>query len=262
VKRVAHIVFLIGLLAFPLSAAAGERDDPFPGAAASYLLKIDGKAVWGHRPDRRLPPASLTKIMTALLVLERGGLGEVATVGPAASRETGTRLGLKPGDRIRVAELLAATILGSANDAAHALADHVDGTEERFVKRMNDRAAALGMKNSRFANDIALLAEAALADERFARLVATVRLDVETADGGRTFRLENRNEMVGRYPGATGVKTGYTREAGPCLVVSAVRGGSRLLLVLLNAPNRWWDAVGMLDGAFSRSAAGSPIGRQ
>ena len=275
-KRAALVVSLIGLLAGPSSpAAAGERPDPFPFVAASYLLKIDGKAVWEREPDRRLPPASLTKIMTALLVLERGRLGEVATVSAAASRETGTRLGLKAGEKIRVADLLAATLLGSANDAARALAEHLDGKEERFVKRMNDRAAALGMRDTRFANatghhhpdlhstanDLALLAEAALADERFARLVAAVRLEAGTADGNRTFPLENKNEMVGRYRGAVGIKTGYTREAGPCLVAYAVRGDTRVLLVLLNAPNRWWDAVAMLDGAFSRSAGGSPAGR-
>jgi D-alanyl-D-alanine carboxypeptidase (penicillin-binding protein 5/6) len=269
VTRVARIVFLAGLLAVPQTAATGDRPDPFPGVAASYLLKIDGKAVWEHRPDRRLPPASLTKIMTALLVLERGRLGEVTTVSRAASRETGTRIGLAAGDRMRVAELLAAALIGSANDAARALAEHADGTEERFVKRMNDRAAALGMRDTRFANatghhhpghystanDMAVLAEAALADERFARLAATVRLDVRTADGGRTFPLENRNEMVGRYRGVVGVKSGYTLEAGPCLAASAVRGKTRVLLVLLNAPNRWWDAAGMLDNAFSLSAA-------
>lgn len=267
--RVARVVFLAVLLAVPQAASAGGRPDPFPGAAASYLLKIDGKAVWEHLPDRRLPPASLTKIMTALLVLEQGRLREVTTVSRAASRETGTRLGLAAGDRMRVAELLAAALIGSANDAARALAEHVDGTEERFVKRMNDRAAALGMRDTRFANatghhhpehystasDLATLAEAALADERFARLAATVRLDVLSADGRRTFPLENKNEMVGRYKGVAGVKSGYTREAGPCLAVSAVRGETRVLLVLLNAPNRWWDAVAMLDNAFSLSAA-------
>ncbi len=266
----AGVFFLAALLLPPRAAFPEERADPFPGVAASYLLKIDGKAVWEHLPDRRLPPASLTKIMTALLVLERGRLWEEPTVGRAASRETGTRIGLSAGDRMRVAELLAAALIGSANDAARALAEHMDGSEERFVRRMNDRAAALGMRDTRFANstghhhpghystarDLALLAEAALADGRFARLVGTVRLDIRTVDGRRTFRLENRNEMVGRYPGATGVKSGYTREAGPCLAVCAERGKTRVLLVLLNAPNRWWDAVSMLDAAFSRGAAG------
>jgi D-alanyl-D-alanine carboxypeptidase (penicillin-binding protein 5/6) len=99
------------------------------------------------------------------------------------------------------------------------------------------------------ARDLALLAEKTMTDARFAGLVATVRLNVRTADGNRSFPLENKNEMVGRYRGAVGVKTGYTREAGPCLVVFARRGGTRVLLVLL-------DAVDTMDRAFSR--AGNP----
>jgi D-alanyl-D-alanine carboxypeptidase (penicillin-binding protein 5/6) len=275
VSRAPKIVLMACLLAAVSPARAGERPDPFPGAAASYLLKIDGKAVWERNPDRRLPPASLTKMMTALLVLERGRLGEVATVSRAAAAETGARIGLEAGERMRVAELLAATLLRSANDAARALAEHVDGTEGRFVKRMNDRAAALGMRDTRFANatgrhhpdlystanDLALLAEAALADRRFARLVAQLRIDIGNADGSRTFPLENSNQMVGRYRGAAGVKTGYTAEAGPCLVALAERGPTRVLLVLLNAPNRWWDAVGLLDNAFSLAAAGGAAAR-
>lgn len=268
--RIARAAILAALLAAARTVpAAGALPDPYPGVAASYLLKIDGKAVWERFPDRRLPPASLTKVMTALLVLERGRLREVTTVSRAASRETGTKLGLKAGDRVRVAELLAAAVIGSANDAARALAEHVDGTEEAFVRRMNDRAASLGMRNTRFANatghhapghystanDISVLSEAALADARFARLAATVRLEMRNADGSRSFALENRNEMVGRYRGIAGVKSGYTREAGPCLAAWAERGERRVLLVLLNAPNRWWDAVAMLDDAFSLPAS-------
>jgi D-alanyl-D-alanine carboxypeptidase (penicillin-binding protein 5/6) len=274
VKRSAAFVLLLcGILAdpFPAAPAAADKADPFPAVAEAYLLKIDGKAVWEHQPDRRLPVASLTKMMTALLVLEEGRLEETATAGDDAVRETGTRIGLKPGDRMRVADLLAATLLESANDAAHVLAVHLAGTEERFVRRMNARAVALGMENTHFANatghhhprlystarDLALLAERAMADGRFAALAATVHLTVRTADGSRSFPLENRNEMVGRYPGAVGVKTGYTAEAGPCLVAYARRDGTGVLLVLLNAPNRWWDAVDMMDRAFSR--AGNPL---
>ncbi len=271
--RLARIAIVAVLLAAGQAVpAGGALPDPYPGAAASYLLKIDGKAVWERFPDRRLPPASLTKIMTALLVLEQGRLLEVTTVSRAASRETGTKLGLEAGDRVRVAELLAAAVIGSANDAARALAEHVDGTEGKFVRRMNDRAASLGMRNTRFANstghhaqghystanDIAALSEAALADERFARLAATVRLEIRNADGSRSYTLENRNELVGRYQGVAGVKSGYTREAGPCLAAWAARGERRVLLVLLNAPNRWWDAVDMLDKAFSLPAPVPP----
>ena len=248
-----------------LSAWAAGVRDPFPDRAASYVLRADGATIWAHRPDLRLPPASLTKIMTALLVLERGRLDETVLVGGPAARETGTRIGLAIGDRMRVADLLAATLLGSANDACRALAEHVAGSEAEFVRRMNARARELVMDGTRFTNstghhdpghystarDLLLLTETALRNEAFAELVATVRKEIRTADGRRRFLLENKNEMVGRYPGAVGVKTGYTKEAGPCLAVLAERGKSRVLLILLNAPNRWWDAVAMLDSAFA-----------
>ncbi len=262
------------LLASCVTPAVAGVTDPFRYEAASYLVAVDGKTVWARHPDRRLPPASLTKIMTALLISERGRLDEVVTVGRAAAAETGTRLGLDPGDRMRVADLLAATLLGSANDAARALVEHVAGSEGRFVERMNARAAALGMRDTHFANatghdqmghystarDLALLSEAALKDAVFAGLVTIVRATVRTADGKRTFPLENKNEMVGRYRGVIGVKTGFTQAAGPCLIALAERGRTRVLLVMLNAPNRWWDGEAMLDRAFALTA-GRPAAR-
>jgi len=254
------------LLAVPGGSAAGTPD-PFPSIAASYLVRLNGATLWAHEPERPLPPASLTKIMTALLALESGRLEEVATASSAAARETGSRLGLSPGDRMRVEDLLAATVIGSANDAARALAEHLAGSEREFVRRMNRRAKALGMRRTHFTNatghdqkrhrataaDLALLAAAAMSDERFVRLAAEVRREVRTADGGRLFRLENKNELVGRYPGAVGVKSGYTREAGTCLVAAALRGEDLVLLVLLNAGNRWWDAEAVMDRAFQEA---------
>jgi len=254
------------LLAVPGGSAAGTPD-PFPSIAASYLVRLNGATLWAHEPERPLPPASLTKIMTALLALESGRLEEVATASSAAARETGSRLGLSPGDRMRVEDLLAATVIGSANDAARALAEHLAGSEREFVRRMNRRAKALGMRRTHFTNatghdqkrhrataaDLALLAAAAMSDERFVRLAAEVWREVRTADGGRLFRLENKNELVGRYPGAVGVKSGYTREAGTCLVAAALRGEDLVLLVLLNAGNRWWDAEAVMDRAFQEA---------
>jgi D-alanyl-D-alanine carboxypeptidase (penicillin-binding protein 5/6) len=213
-------------------------------------------------------------MMTALLVLERAGLGDVVTVSVAASRETGTRLGLSPGDRMPVVDLLAATLLGSANDASHALADHVAGSEGKFVSLMNARAREMGLTGTRFANatghdapglystarDLARLAEHAMGNPVFARMVGIVRGEISTADGRRKFLLENRNELVGRYRGAVGVKTGFTRGAGKCLVAVAERDGRRVLLVLLNAPDRWWKAEGMLAAAFALREGGSAPG--
>lgn len=235
-------------------------------------MKVDGREIWARNPDRRLPPGSLAKMMTALLVLERAGLGQVVAVSETASRETGTRLGLSPGDRMPVVDLLAATLLGSANDACRALADHVAGSEGKFVSLMNDRAREMGLAGTRFANacghddpgmhstarDLARLAEHAMGNPVFARMVGIVRGEVSTVDGRRKFLLENRNELVGRYRGAVGVKTGFTRRAGKCLVAIAERDGGRVLLVLLNAPDRWWKAEEMLDAAFAGRPESAP----
>jgi len=265
------LALCLGILPAALSAAEAGPGDPFGNVAAAYLVKVDGREVWARNADAPLPPASLTKMMTALLVLERGDLRSVVTVSREASRETGTRLGLAPGDRMSVLELLAAALLGSANDACHALADHVAGSEKRFVDRMNARAREMGLSNTRFANacghdapgmrstarDLALLAETAMGNPVFAKMAGLEDGWITTVDAGKKFSLENKNLLIGRYRGARGVKTGFTGRAGKCLVAFAERGGKRVLLVLLNAPDRWWKAEEILDAAFAQGSAAS-----
>jgi len=203
--------------------------------------------------------------MTALLVLEHGKAEETITVSSTAARETGSRIGLRQGEKLLTQDLLAATLLNSANDACRALADHLGEGEPRFVERMNRRAQELGLANTHFVNacghdhvqqyssatDLALLAELAMRHRPFAELVKTVAITIGTANGQRTFRLENKNELVGRYQGAIGVKTGTTPKAGKCLVALAQREGNRVVLVMLKAPERWWQAVAILDRAFA-----------
>ena len=269
VRTALLLAFCLGIVA--TAATVEAAGDPFGSVAAAYIVKVDGREVWARNPSARLPPGSLAKMMTALLVLERADLRSVVTVSREASRETGTRLGLAPGDRMTVLELLAATLLGSANDACHALADHVAGNEKRFVDRMNVRAREMGLSGTRFANacghddpglystarDLARLAETAMGNPAFAKMAGLEDGWVSTADGGKKFSLENRNLLIGRYRGAKGVKTGFTGSAGKCLVALAERGGKRVLLVLLNAPDRWWKAEEILDAAFARGSAAS-----
>jgi D-alanyl-D-alanine carboxypeptidase (penicillin-binding protein 5/6) len=256
------------VLAFAILASAAPAQDAFPGVASAYLVKIRQETVWVKSRTKRLPPASLTKIMTALLVLEYYRPQDVVAIGKAAAAETGTRLGLRVGDRMSVGNLLTATLLHSANDACHALADWRAGDEARFVQLMNRRASELGLADTRFANacgldapghfssvvDLAALTEVALRHQVFADLVARPEAVVETADGRQRFTIANRNALVGRFPGVHGVKSGYTRNAGRCLVAVAERDGVRVLLVLLNARDRWWHAHAILERAFSRAA--------
>lgn len=269
-RQCACWVWLVLLAAAPGAHAAGaEPFRPFPGGAAAYLVEAQGRALWSHRADRALPPASLTKIMTALLVLESGKpLDGFATVSTNAERATGSRLRLRAGERMRAADLLAATLLQSANDACLALAEHVAGSAAQFVAAMNRRAQALGLSRTRFRNpcghdepghrssarDLAVLSHAAMRQPLFADLVKAVSLRVTTLDG-RVFDLENSNEVVGRYDGAVGIKSGFTARAGKCLVVLARRSNVTVMLVVLNAPNRWWDSVAALDRAFELAGA-------
>ncbi|MBU1237206.1 MAG: D-alanyl-D-alanine carboxypeptidase [Gammaproteobacteria bacterium] len=255
---------LVGALLAGLCLQTQAGPDFLPQAQA-YLVEADGRILWERNADRPLPPASLTKLMTALLVQERGALDREVTVDRAAAMETGSRLGLAPGDRLKAADLMAAALIQSANDACHALADWVAGDEARFVALMNARARQLGLASTRFTNacghdqpghrasarDLAALATLALAVPEIARLVALPELAIATTNGRRTFRLTNKNALIGRYPGAQGVKSGYTQQAGKCLIAAAQRDGHRVLLVLLNAPNRWWDASDSLDRAFA-----------
>ena len=258
----------IGATAARVEAAG----DPFGNVAAAYLVKIDSREVWARNPSTRLPPGSLAKMMTGLLVVERADLRSVATVSREASRETGTRLGFSPGDRVIVLELLAATLIGSANDACHVLAEHVAGSEAKFVTLMNARAREMGLSDTRFANacghdapqmrstarDLARLAETAMGNPVFAKMAGLEDGWISTADAVKKFPLRNTNLLIGRYRGAIGVKTGFTRSAGKCLVGLAERGEKRILLVLLNAPDRWWKAEEILDAAFAHGSEASP----
>lgn len=255
-------VLWLGMLLW--GCAAWAQPSPLAVAAGAYLVKADGDILWEKDADAHLPPASLTKMMTALLVLEHYDPKAVVTVRSGAVAETGSRLGLRKGERMALESVLAATLIKSANDACHVLADHVAGDETHFVQLMNRRAREWGLRDTHFVNacghdhaghyssarDLAALAERAMRQPVFARLVEKATLEITTYDGRRRFSLDNHNALIGRYAGAVGVKTGFTQHAGKCLVALAQRDGKNVLLVLLNAPNRWWDAVDMLDRAF------------
>src|SRR3954464_7692846 len=251
---------LIAVLLGAMSAWAVE--DRFPRVADAYIVKRDGRVLWAAGEHERHAPASLTKMMTALLVLERGELDEPVVVSRAAARERGSRIGLRAGEQLRARELLAATIMHSANDACRALADHGGPT---FVGRMNQRAATLGLRNTRFvdpcghdrpgqystAADLARLAEQVLQHAEYRSLASIDSTTIRTLDSGRRFYLRNTNALIGHYPGAIGVKTGTTGAAGNCVIAAAERNGSRVIVVLLNAPRRWSVTPQLLDTAFA-----------
>ncbi|TXT21862.1 MAG: D-alanyl-D-alanine carboxypeptidase (penicillin-binding protein 5/6) [Gallionellaceae bacterium] len=257
--------YLFGLLLLVCQMAQAQPD-PFPQVAASYLVQLNGSLLWEKESNRRLPPASLTKLMAALLVLEDYKPRAVVLVGKKAAQESGARIGLRGGERFHAEDLLAAMLIGSANDACHALADHVAGSHESFVRRMNHRAQQLGLRDTHFGNacghdagnhfstarDLAVLANELLKSKAVMELAAKSEARIATTDGARHYLLANKNALIGRYPGAVGLKSGYTPNAGKCLVAYAERTGARVLLVMLNAPDRWWDAADILDLAFAQ----------
>jgi len=259
-RALAGLALVAAALAAPLAAA----DDPFPGLAAAYLVQVEGRTLWASAVTRRLPPASLTKIMTALLVLEHGELDATTTISAHAAAAPGARLHVRAGERFRVEELLVAALVGSANDACRALAEWHSGSEARFVAAMNARARALGLADTHYANacgfdakghyssarDLARLAQVAMTNERFRSIVALREAEVRDA-AGRSFRVVTTNALLGRLPGTIGVKSGHTRKAGRCIVVLAERGTRHVLLVMLGAANRWWDAHDLVERAFA-----------
>jgi D-alanyl-D-alanine carboxypeptidase (penicillin-binding protein 5/6) len=260
--RIATEVLLCWLAAGPPSYAA--TPDPYPNLAAAYVVQVGETDLWAGNADARLPPASLTKIMTALVVLDDYRPDEVAVVSTFAAREGGTRLRIKAGEKISVGALLTATLMISANDACAALAEHQAGSVQAFVARMNERAITLGLLNTRFANpcgfdapdhyssvrDLARIARAAMAHPEFAAIVKRRTARIATADGKREFALKNRNALIGNYEPAIGIKTGYTGKAGKCLAALAEKDGKRVLVIMLNAKSRWWDTIGLIERAF------------
>ena len=243
-------------------------DDAFPGVARAYWVEIDGRPTWAGASTERLPMASLTKLMTALLLSEGADLEAMVTVGAGTVSETGSRIGLRLGERAKARDLFVVMMVRSANDACRALADWHAGDQVRFVEAMNARARLLGLRDTRFADacghdaptqystarDLAVLARAAMARPDVAE--AAQRRDYAFAtQAGRRFQVRTTNALLGRFDGATGLKTGYTPGAGRCLIALAERDGVQVLAVMLDAPDRWWDTVGLLELAFDEARA-------
>ncbi|HSA60629.1 MAG TPA: D-alanyl-D-alanine carboxypeptidase family protein [Nitrospiraceae bacterium] len=231
--------------------------------AHSILLKElrSGRVLYEHESEKRLSPASLTKIMSALVILEKGHLDELATVSKNAARAHKTHLRLKAGEVFRLEDLLKAMLIVSANDACLAAVEHVGGDETQFVMLMNAKAAALGLSDTHFSNgcgfdgpdhystaeDLAKLSEVALQNAVFRELVREEREIITPISGRRAYVLHNTNRLLGRIPGVEGVKTGFTSKAGRCLIAKVSQNGSDLLLVILNSNRRWNTAKSLID---------------
>jgi D-alanyl-D-alanine carboxypeptidase (penicillin-binding protein 5/6) len=233
-------------------------------------VTIDGRLVWASSPDRPRQPASLTKLLTALVLLDANWKPDAEVrISPLAAGMEGSRIGLKSGEVLNAADLLTGMLVRSGNDACLALVEQAAGSMTSFAARMNQRAAALGMKNSHFvhpcgldapgqhttARDLLLLGEAARQQPEITRRSALAAATVRTR-AGRELRFHNSNALIGRQPETSGLKSGYTSQAGNCLIATADRGGHQVLLVLLGAPDRWWEAAGIIARGLAVAAPG------
>jgi serine-type D-Ala-D-Ala carboxypeptidase (penicillin-binding protein 5/6) len=260
-----RIVLLAGLLAALASAQAAPASTSPPAVDARAALLVDGntgETLFSDNPDRRLPMASLTKLMTALLTMENTKKDDVVRVaGPAPSVGEST-INLQKGERLPVGDLLQAALIQSANDAAYALATYVGGTVPKFVRMMNQRAHELGLDHTHYvvpdgldtpghyssAQDIYTLARVDMQHAFFRRVVK--RTGGEIA-GGRT--LHTWNDLLKTYPGTIGIKTGHTDLAGWSQIAAAERDGVTMYAVILGSPTRGRrnrDLASLLDWGF------------
>jgi len=245
---------------------------PVIKARAAIVLDLDsGKTLFALDAHGRYPPASLTKVMTALVALDTLRLDQVITV-PASINQLpwdSTRMGLRAGERLTVRELMYGLFLNSGNDAAITLSEAAM-PRAAFVARMNARAAALAMGDSHFVNPIGLddaglyasaadLAKAAIELRLlFPEVAAMAAVPAMTLPAGAThhaFKLYNLIDLIRKYPGATGLKTGWTGRAGGCLIATATRDGRHLLAVVMGAPRIFDEAATLLDYGFAVSPA-------
>ncbi len=238
------------------------------GRAAAVIEDACGALLYGRNAHQRLPPASLAKIATALIAVERADLSRVVEVrvnsGLLVASTASTVMGLQPGQRLTVRDLLYGLLLSSGNDAAIAIAQEVAGSVPAFVELMNRDAEEVGLRNTHFANphgldepglytsayDVATLGRALLARPELAAIVRTQSYQPDW-DGPK---LWNGNALLDLYPEAVGVKIGYTEKAGQTIVAAAERDGRRLVVSVLGSWDRYSDAIALFEWAFEETA--------
>ncbi len=267
-KRAATIACLPAAVALG-SAAYGRGQVPDPPvihASAAILIDAETRQVLYERnADVRRPPASTTKILTAILLIEHVPPDELIEADKACSETDGSSLYMMPGEKIAAREMRYALLLRSANDACVAIAKHIAGSVEAFAEMMNRRAAEMGATHSHFSNpnglpakdhwttarDLALIAAHAMRIPEFRETASTRYRTIKRDPRNKDTFLKNRARFLWHYPGAEGIKTGYTVTAGRCFVGSATRNGWRLISVVLNSPDMFGETRRLMDYGFT-----------
>ncbi|MGB4504513.1 MAG: D-alanyl-D-alanine carboxypeptidase family protein [Syntrophaceticus sp.] len=259
------LFFFVLVLCFLVQPSAEAAEIDISAKAAILIDESSGRVLFAKNEHERLPQASLTKIMTALLVIEHGDLDKKVVVSKHAAETGESSIWLEEGEVLSRSELLYALMLASANDAAVALAESVAGSEELFVRQMNNRVRKLNLANTHFENphgldaeghyssafDLAVLAREGLNNPLFRKIVTTKEMGISWSGHPWERSLYNRNKLINRYQGARGVKTGYTNKAGGCLVGAAQRGDLKLISVVMNSSDIYSDTEKLLDYGFN-----------
>lgn len=257
---------LIPAALFPSGVAA--QGQPAVSAKSAIVVGMDGgQVLFAKNEHEKLPIASTTKIMTALLTLEASERNNrVVTITPEMVRVEGSSMGLRAGDKLTLKALAEGMLTVSGNDAANSAAIAVGGTMAGFVNLMNQKARSLNLNDTHFvtpsglddknhyssAADLAALTSAAMANRDFSSIVSQQKIQIAFEQPGMTRLYTNHNRLLAMYSGCTGVKTGFTKKSGRCLVSTAEKDGIRLVCVTLSDPDDWDDHKKLLDYGFSR----------
>lgn len=246
--------------------AASFQPESMTAQAQILIEAHTGKIIYEKNAESKLYPASTTKMMTLLVALEAGNLDDTVTVGARAAGAEGSSMELAVGDQVKLRELLYGIMLASGNDATIAVAEHLAGSVEEYARRMTEKAWQIGAFDTHFVNssglpdpdhystahDLARIAAYGYRIPIFREIVETKEREVEWIAPEKRHFLKNTNELLGKYQGSNGMKTGYTEAAGECLVASAERDGVNLIAVVMHADEdrRWDEAAALLDYGF------------
>lgn len=267
VKRTALIIFVVLLLLSNIEVFLADDCISVSADSAVLICSDTGKVLYAKNDREKRPMASTTKIMTALLALEYSeSNNKDVTITDEMIRTEGSSMGLMQGYVISIENIVKGMMMCSGNDAANTLAYAVAGSKEEFSNLMNERAAQLGMNNTHFvtpsglddedhystAYDMAMLGAYAMDNKNFSDIVSQKSIKVKFVNPSETRTYKNHNKLLNLYEGCIGIKTGFTKKAGRCLVSCAQRDGSKLIAVTLKAPNDWDDHQKMYDYGFSK----------
>ena len=257
IRIITAVALLIILFTATASASVG-------GKACAVMEASTGRVLYGNNMEMRLPMASTTKLVTAIVAIENGNLGDIVTTSDNAFGTEGSSLYLQRGEKLTLEQMLYGLMLVSGNDAAVAIAEHVGGTVDGFVAMMNEFAERIGAEDTRFANphglpndehyttaaDLCLMACYAMQNETFRKIVGTKYINIPYE--GRTYdrALKNKNKILWDVEGGNGIKTGYTKAAGRCLASAAERAEMQVVCITLNCPDMFEDSAVLLNNAF------------